>query len=76
MYSMRRNKKNEREDEDEDDEELEELMNLNWLRELRKEEETYDESIIHEINEEISNNNNNEKISVLVDDELVDVDDI
>ena len=35
-----------------------------------------DESIIHEINEEISNNNNNEKISVLVDDELVDVDDI
>lgn len=36
-----------------------------------------DESLINEINEEIyNNNNNNEKISVLVDDELVDVDDI
>ncbi|RZD40316.1 MAG: hypothetical protein CXT73_06625 [Methanobacteriota archaeon] len=35
-----------------------------------------DETIVKEINEEIHNNNNNEKISVLVDDELVDVDDI
>ena len=33
-----------------------------------------DESIINEINEEI--NNNNKKVSVLVDDELVDIDDI
>ena len=50
MYSIRRTNKNEREDEDAD-EELEELMNLNWLRELRKEEENYDEFYNGDVNE-------------------------
>ena len=54
MYSTRRNKKNEREYEGEDedeDEDDEELLNLNWLRELRKEEENYDEFYNGDVNE-------------------------
>ena len=50
MYSTRRTNKNEREDEDAD-EELEDLMNLNWLRDLRKEEESYDEFYNGDVNE-------------------------
>jgi len=47
MYSMIKTEKKE----SEDNEELEELMNLNWLKELRKEEENYDEFYNGDINE-------------------------
>jgi hypothetical protein len=58
MYSTRRSERNKDEnkyenkykDEDED-EELEELLNLNWLKELRKEEENYDEFYNGDVNE-------------------------